>query len=504
MALAVIGDAAAVTQLIGQATGLIAKIIRAVETARQNRVECDHLVCRVSSVHGVVYNLPPYQEMAPPLKVVNHTLEEAHRMVIACRNRGAASQFFGSRRIADCFSQINLRIAADVVILNLSLCSCMARRHSNQVLHPVPNDIGVPTSTIAMAPGFSSGSLQTQMVVSQSPSQVSSVSFDNPRALTGSEIAAATSFAVELGRGSSGRVYMGRLQFQHHGTVTVAEVAVKVLEKHGRHGVEDAFVAESNILSGLRHDHIVRLVGWCAEQEYRMLVYEHMGKGTLRDQLQQLGGCSSASPVTRSWDWETRVEMLLAVARAIHYMHRGADPVVIHRNVSSSNILLDANWTLRLSGFGSAVFQAAGEDEEHGAGGQLVEEVVGTRGYIDPEYNLTNRVNPASDVYSFGVVMLEALTGRPPDVYGVTLGLLVDSALPIIRMGNLREVLDGRPSPQPTRRQLDALDLVAHTASHCLWPGRQNRLPISHVVANLQTALQMIRSNEPVSWARID
>ncbi|VAH55650.1 unnamed protein product [Triticum turgidum subsp. durum] len=489
MALAVVGDAAAVTQLIGQAIGLVAMIIRAVDTVRQNRLECEHLACRVSTVDGVLSNLPRDQEMAPPLKVLNNTLEEAHGMVIACQNRGAASQFFGSRRHADCFNQLNARITGDVVILNLSLNSYMARRHFNQVLQP--SQIGVPTATIAMAPwpGFSSGSLQTQLVVVPQ-SQVSSISFDNPRALTWSEIAAATSFAVELGRGNSGRVYKGRLQFQfhfHHGT----EVAVKVLEQHRRQGVEDAFMAESNILSGLRHDHIVRLVGWCAEQEYRMLVYEHMGKGTLRDHLQHLGGGPSSSPVTTSW--ETRVEVLLGVARAIHYLHGGADPLVIHRNVSSSNILLDVNWTPRLSGFGSAVFQAAGV-EEHG--GQLVEEVVGTPGYIDPEYSGTHRVSTASDVYSFGVVMLEALTGRPPDIYGVTLGLLVDSVLPSVHDGMLRDVLDGHPALQPTRRRLlDALDLVAHTASHCLCPRGQHRLAMFDVVANLQRALEMIRSN---------
>ncbi|KAM3345731.1 hypothetical protein ACQJBY_020315 [Aegilops geniculata] len=486
MAFAGVGDAAAMTQLIGQAIGLVAMIIRAVETVRQNRLECEHLACRVSTVDGVLSNLPRDQEMAPPLKVLNNTLEEAHRMVIACQNRGAASHFFGSRRHADCFNQVNNRITSDIVILNLSLNSYMARRHPNQVLHP--SHIGVPTATIAMAPwpGSSSAPLQTQMVVSQS--QASSVSSDNPRALTWSEIAAATSFAVELGRGSSGRVYKGCLQFQfhlHHGT----EVAVKVLEKHRRQGVEDAFMAESNILSGLRHDHIVRLVGWCAEQEYRMLVYERMGNGTLRDHLQHFGGGPSSSPVTTSW--ETRVEVLLGVARAIHYLHGGADPLVIHRNVSSSNILLDANWTPRLSGFGSAVFQAAGV-EEHG--GQLVEEVVGTPGYIEPEYSGTHRVSTASDVYSFGVVVLEALTGRPPDIYGVTLGLLVDSALPVIQKGKLREVLDALPALQPTRRQMEALDVVAQTASYCLCPRRQHRLPMFDVVANLQRALQMIHS----------
>ncbi|XP_037410762.1 putative serine/threonine-protein kinase-like protein CCR3, partial [Triticum dicoccoides] len=492
---------AAMAQLIGQASGLIYKIIREVETARQNRRECELLARRVPTINGVLSRLPKDPEVAPPLQELKSTLEEAHDMVVACRSWGAARQFFGSRRLpriysnsrhAECFSQVNARINSDVGILNLSLSSYMARRHPNQVLHP--DHIGVTTATIATAPwpwpGSSSGSLQTQMVVSQQ-SQVSLISSDNPRVLTWSEIAAATSFAVELGRGSSGRVYKGRLQFHFHHDM---EVAIKVLEKHARKGVEDAFVAEFYILSGLRHDNIVRLVGWCTEQEYRMLVYEHMGNGTLSDHLHRVGGGPSLSPVTASW--RTRIEVLLGVARAIEYLHHEADPLVIHRNVSSSNILLDASWMPRLSGFGSAVFQEAGR--EHG--GQPVGEVMGTFGYIDSEYSYTTHISPASDVYSFGVVMLEALTGRPPVIYGVT--LLVDSALPSLQNGKLRDVLDRHPALQPTLRQLEALDLVAQTAIRCLCPRGHNRLAMSEVVANLQRALAIIRNNEPMPWGR--
>ena len=257
-------------------------------------------------------------------------------------------------------------------------------------------------------------------------------------------------------------------------------VAIKILsEEQSAQGLKE-FKAEVTILSQLRHRNIVRLVGWCAEQEYRRLVYEHMGKGTLRDHLQHLGGGPSSSPVTTSW--ETRVEVLLGVARDIHYLHGGADPLVIHRNVSSSNILLDVNWTPRLSGFGSAVFQAAGV-EEHG--GQLVEEVVGTPGYLDPEYRDTGRVSPASDVYSFGVVMLEALTGEDPATRQV------DSSLMAIQNGKLRDVLDRCPATLP---QFEALELVAHTAERCLYPQGKGRPSMPDVVASLEKALGIITS----------
>ena len=190
------------------------------------------------------------------------------------------------------------------------------------------------------------------------------------------------------------------------------------------------------------------------------------------------------------------MEVLLGASRAIeHLHHRG----IIHRDVSSSNILLDAAWAPRLSGFGSAVllFQAAGKEQD----GHPVE-VVGTFGYTDPEYVRTKRVRPARDVYSFGVVMLEALTGRPPVSGSWEKGedavTLVDSALPAIRNEKLRDVLDGHPALQPTTpRQLEALELVAHTARRCLWPHGEDRPPMSEVVDNLEKALGIIRNDEP-------
>ncbi|KAI4963212.1 hypothetical protein ZWY2020_016976 [Hordeum vulgare] len=172
---------------------------------------------------------------------------------------------------------------------------------------------------------------------------------------------------------------------------------------------------------------------------------------------------------------------------ASHYLHHGAAPQpVIHRNVTSSNILLDASWNPRLSGFGSAVLLAAGEEQ----GGQLVGdgEFVGTFGYIDPEYKLTMKASPASDVYSFGVVILEALTGSPLAKKGKP---LVDSALPAIQNNrNLRSALDKHLPSTP--QQLKALELVADTASCCLRPYGNARPTMSAVVANFERALSFI------------
>lgn len=471
MALTIVANVAAVTQLIGQATGLITGIIRAVATARQNKRECEHLALRLSIISDVLPRLPQDPVVERPLKELGKALGEALELVLACQDRSTANQFIGAHSHADRFRGVNGRIDSILILFPLvnyaAITSLLARIS--------PEHTWVPTTITVPSPGSSSGSLQTQTVVP-----------DYSCKFTWAEIVLATNnFADELGRGCSGTVYKGCL---HDGP----EVAVKVLDKRGPH---NAFVPELVIIFRLRHDHIVRLVGWCEEEDDRMFVYEHMSKGTLRDHLDR---GSSSSPVTRSW--ETRVEVMLGAARAIEYLHSGADPLVIHRNVSSSNILLDASCTPRLSGFGSAVFQEANREHD----GQPVAEVVGTFGYIEPEYGDTKRVSPASDVYSFGVVMLEALTGRPPVIYGVSVTLLVDSVLPIIQNGKLGDVLDVLPARQPTLRQLDALDLVAHTASRCLCPRGQNRPAMSDVVAYLQRALQIIRSNEPRSWARLD
>ncbi|KAM3345730.1 hypothetical protein ACQJBY_020314 [Aegilops geniculata] len=475
MALAVVANVAAVAQLIEQATGLVSRIIRAVATARQNKQECEHLALRLSIIGDVLPHLPRLPVVERPLKELRAALGKAHELVLACQDWSAANQFFGARRHADSFTEVNDRIYFLLSLFPMVNYAAITTQLARVSLSP--QHTWVPAMITVPSPGSSSASLQTLTVVP-----------DYPCMFTWAEIVTATSnFADEVGRGCSGAVYKGRL---HDGP----EVAVKVLDKHRPH---DTFVPELVITFRLRHDHIVRLVGWCEEEDDRMFVYEHISNGTLRDHLQRVRSSqATAAP------WRTRVAALLGASRAIQYLHCGAQPVVIHRNVSSSNILLDMNWTPRLSGFGAAVYQAAGE--EHG--GQLVEEVVGTPGYIDPEYSRTKRVSTASDVCSFGVVMLEALTGRPPvrgsRENGEDVVTLVDSVLPTIQTGKLRDVLDGLPSLDQRLPQMEALEIVADTAKRCLCLSRMDRPAMSKVVANLEEALQMIRSHEPMSMAR--
>ncbi|TKV97015.2 hypothetical protein SEVIR_9G467300v4 [Setaria viridis] len=296
------------------------------------------------------------------------------------------------------------------------------------------------------------------------------------------EITVATNnFAVVLGDGDSGTVYKGKL---HDGR----DVAVKRL-RPGRRGADDAFGTELAILSPLRHDHIVRLLGRCAEDGERVVVTQYMSNGSLHDHLH---GRRPPSPVTASW--KTRVQVLLGAARAVEHLHRHAVPLVIHGSVTSSHILLGDTWSPRLSGFGASLWRAAGVES------QPVAVVADAYGYGDPELCSTGRIKPASDVYSLAVVMLEVLTGNPPVVTVWEEGsrtmvpmTLVSFALPSIQAGRLVDVLDRRPAPEPmTTWQLEPLQLVANTAARCLWLHGDNRPTISDVVANLEQALELI------------
>ncbi|PNT63037.1 hypothetical protein BRADI_4g10630v3 [Brachypodium distachyon] len=468
---------ATLAQLIWCAGGIITKIMRAAKTARQNKRECVHLASRVSVIAPVLHRLQQQDpEVAQSLVGLRDALNEAHDLVVTCGpksqgKRETVRQFFGARRRAEQFKEVNRKIDSSLIpIALLTHISFMARL--DRIISP--NHVGVPTTTVVTAvvvpsPGSSSLQLESAQVPVVSSSHVAAEMF------TAAEIAMVTdNFAhvliVSEDRGSGTVYYKGRL---HDGQ----EVVVKRLE-NGWQGMEGAFVAELEILFPLHHDHIVCLIGWCAEEDKRMFVYDYkdVSNGTLGDHLRG-GGLS----------WRMRIEALLGAARAINHLHCVTEQPIVHRNVSSSSILLDAFWTPRLSSFGTAVWQ---EGPSSTGEGQLVAEVVGTFGYVDPEYSRTNRVSAASDVYSFGKVMLETLTGWPPVKKGEDPMAWVECAFPIIENRKLQDVLlDSRLATELTPPQLEALQLVADTAARCLWQRQEHRPAMSSVVANLETAL---------------
>eukprot|EP00249_Psilotum_nudum_P023198 c28785_g1_i2 orf=376-1875(+) len=210
------------------------------------------------------------------------------------------------------------------------------------------------------------------------------------------ELAAATkNFRPEclVGEGGFGPVYKGRLDS------TGQIVAVKQLDRNGLQGNRE-FLVEVLMLSLLHHPNLVNLIGYCADGDQRLLVYEYMPLGSLEDHLHDI------PPDKEPLDWNTRMKIAAGAARGLEYLHDKANPPVIYRDLKSSNILLGEGFHPKLSDFGLAKLGPMG-DKTH-----VSTRVMGTYGYCAPEYAMTGQLTLKSDVYSFGVVLLELITGR--------------------------------------------------------------------------------------------
>ncbi|MBA0705601.1 hypothetical protein Golax_017784 [Gossypium laxum] len=197
----------------------------------------------------------------------------------------------------------------------------------------------------------------------------------------------------QLGEGGFGRVYKGQVEPNQQ------VVAIKQLDRNGYQGNRE-FLVEVLMLSLLNHPNLVTLVGYCADGDQRILVYEYMANGSLESHLLDI------SPDKKPLDWNTRIQVAIGAAKGLEYLHETADPPVIYRDFKASNILLDQDFNPKLSDFGLAKIGPTG-DKSH-----VSTRVMGTYGYCAPEYALTGQLTAKSDVYSFGVVFLEMITGR--------------------------------------------------------------------------------------------
>ncbi|KAE9612278.1 hypothetical protein Lal_00022163 [Lupinus albus] len=206
---------------------------------------------------------------------------------------------------------------------------------------------------------------------------------------------AARNFRAEclLGEGGFGRVYKGHLE-------NIKQiVAIKQLDRNGLQGNRE-FLVEVLMLSLLHHPNLVNLIGYCADGDQRLLVYEYMPLGSLEDHLHDI------TPSKNRLDWNTRMKIAAGAARGLEYLHDIANPPVIYRDLKSSNILLGEGYHPKLSDFGLAKLGPVGENTH------VSTRVMGTYGYCAPEYAMTGQLTLKSDVYSFGVVLLEIITGR--------------------------------------------------------------------------------------------
>ncbi|CAA2986485.1 nodulation receptor kinase-like [Olea europaea var. sylvestris] len=270
-----------------------------------------------------------------------------------------------------------------------------------------------------------------------------------------------------IGEGGFGSVYRGTLPDGQ-------EVAVKVRSATSTQGTRE-FDNELSLLSAIRHENLVPLLGYCCENEQQILVYPFMSNGSLQDRLY------GAAAKRKILDWPTRLSIALGAARGLTYLHTFSERCVIHRDVKSSNILLDYSMSAKVADFGFSKYAP----QEGDSGTSL--EVRGTAGYLDPEYYSTQHLSTKSDVFSFGVVLLEIVSGqeplnikRPRNEWS-----LVEWAKPHIRNSRIEEIVD--PNIKGGYHA-EAMWRVVEVALACIEPYSAYRPCMADIVRELEDA----------------
>ncbi|GLJ24113.1 hypothetical protein SUGI_0459930 [Cryptomeria japonica] len=267
---------------------------------------------------------------------------------------------------------------------------------------------------------------------------------------------ASNNFSTELGKGGFATVYKGVL-------VDGMLVAIKKPKS-----ISDEFINEIIILSHINHRNVVKLIGCCMESQFPLLVYEFVPKGTVFEHLHS---------GEKQLSWETRRQIAIETAEAIAYVHLQASQPIFHRDIKSSNILLDNSFTPKVADFGISRLRPS--DERH------LSTVLpsGTPGYVDPEFVRSNQFTDKSDVFSFGVVLVELLTGLMPllSIHGSTCALY-DHFLSAINNNRLNEILDPRVVNEEIQGQMENM---ARLAKACLQAKEKSRPSMREVVEEL-------------------
>ncbi|KAK4744651.1 hypothetical protein SAY87_010963 [Trapa incisa] len=304
------------------------------------------------------------------------------------------------------------------------------------------------------------------------------------------ELEAATNGLCEenvIGEGGYGIVYRGVLG---DGT----KVAVKNL-LNNRGQAEREFKVEVEAIGRVRHKNLVRLLGYCVEGAYRMLVYEYVDNGNLDQWLH--GEVGEVSPLT----WNIRMNIILGIAKGLAYLHEGLEPKVVHRDVKSSNIMLDCQWNPKVSDFGLAKLICSERS-------YVTTRVMGTFGYVAPEYACTGMLNEKSDIYSFGILIMEIITGRNPVDYSRPQGEvhLVEWLKTMVSNRRAEEVMDPKLLNTPAPKALKRILLVA---LRCVDPDATKRPKMGHIIHMLEADDLLSRDSrlmkkEPSSSAHND
>ncbi|XVF22072.1 hypothetical protein REPUB_Repub12eG0142600 [Reevesia pubescens] len=357
---------------------------------------------------------------------------------------------------------ISAGILVFAIISVLIICSCTFRERKTKAL---PKESVKPRTAVAVA---QAGSLPH-------PSSTRFLQYEELKEATNNFAPASI-----LGEGGFGRVFKGVLS---DGTA----VAIKRLTSGGPQGDKE-FLVEVEMLSRLHHRNLVKLVGYYSSRDtsQHLLCYELVPNGILEAWLH--GPLGVNCPL----DWDTRMKIALDAARGLAYLHEDSQPCVIHRDFKASNILLENNFHAKVSDFGLA------KQAPEGRTNYLSTRVMGTFGYVAPEYAMTGHLLVKSDVYSYGVVLLELLTGRTPVDMSQPSGLenLVTWARPILReKDRLEELADPRLGGKYPKEDFIR---VCTIAAACVAPEASQRPTMGEVVQSLKMVQRVTESQDSI------
>uniref|UniRef100_A0A2P2JKA4 Protein kinase domain-containing protein n=3 Tax=Rhizophora mucronata TaxID=61149 RepID=A0A2P2JKA4_RHIMU len=407
---------------------------------------------------------PPAPSQAPivapsPVEGPTHSSSSSTSASIGSSNKDKHSNLFLILGIG-----VGILIIAVLSMLILYLCTFRKEKSKASPKEPVkPRTVD--------APPVATGSLPH-------PSSTRFLAFEELKDATNNFEPASV-----LGEGGFGRVFKGVLS---DGTA----VAIKRLTSGGQQGDKE-FLVEVEMLSRLHHRNLVKLVGYYSSRDssQNLLCYELIPNGSLEAWLH--GPLGVNCPL----DWDTRMKIALDAARGLAYLHEDSQPCVIHRDFKASNILLENNFHAKVADFGLA------KQAPEGRANYLSTRVMGTFGYVAPEYAMTGHLLVKSDVYSYGVVLLELLTGRKPVDMSQPSGQenLVTWARPVLRdKDRLEELADPRLGGKHPKEDFIR---VCTIAAACVAPEASQRPTMGEVVQSLKMVQRVTEHQDSMSMS---